>query len=139
MGLFNSIVGSVLSGGNSQQGQVMQLVSMLMQENGGASGLLGKLQQGGLGDAVSSWIGQGENQTVDSGSLENALGSGTIASLAQKSGLDNSAVSGLLAQFLPSIIDKITPNGQAEEADGFDLSDGLDLGDISALASKFLK
>lgn len=139
MGLFDSVVGSVLGGGDSQQGMVMKLLAMLMQESGGASGLLNKLQQGGLGDAVSSWVGQGENQSIDSNSLENALGSGLIASVAQKAGLESGAASGLLAQFLPSIINKITPNGQAEEADGFDLSDGIDLGDLGALASKFLK
>src|SRR6516162_2590442 len=41
---------------------------------GGLGGLLDKLQKGGLGDAINSWIGAGQNKPVSPGQLGSALG-----------------------------------------------------------------
>src|SRR5262249_45986899 len=41
---------------------------------GGLGGLLDKLQKGGLGNAINSWIGPGQNQPVSPGQLGSALG-----------------------------------------------------------------
>jgi len=48
---------------------------------GGLGGLLNKLQKGGLGEAASSWIGSGQNQTVSPGQLGSALGPNTVSRL----------------------------------------------------------
>jgi len=79
---------------------------------GGIDGLLGKLSKGGLGNAVDSWISTGKNKTVKSSQLNNVLGSDIIGQLASKLGVSNSAASGILAKFLPMIIDKLTPDGK---------------------------
>ena len=100
MSLLDNVINAATSAisGNGEQSQAMQLVSQLIQQNGGNVGdLLGKLQQGGLG-----------------GSLSNA---------AAKVGLDTGSASNLLAQYLPNIINAITPNGNAADADGFGLDD----------------
>ncbi len=76
MGLFDSLVSVATSAmvGNSEQGQAIQLITQLVQQNGGdIGGLLGQLQQGGLGDALQSWIGNGANQAVSGGDYQNAL------------------------------------------------------------------
>jgi uncharacterized protein YidB (DUF937 family) len=41
---------------------------------GGLGGLLDKLQNGGLGNVINSWIGHGQNQPVSPGQLGSALG-----------------------------------------------------------------
>lgn len=139
MGLFDTLVNvatSAMAGGNNQQNQALQIVMALIKQNDGNVGsLLQKLQQGGLGDALQSWISQDSNNAEVSGSdIENALGSNMLSQVADKFGLDNQQVGGLLAQYLPKIIDMLTPNGQAADADGF----GLD--DIARIAmEKFLK
>lgn len=136
MGFLDSLISTAASqlGGNSQQNQAVQLVMQLIEQNGGnVGGLLAQLQQGGLGDALQSWIAQGGNQSISSGDIEQALG-GSLGQAAQQVGLDSNQAGNLLAQFLPQIIDALTPNGTAADADGF----GLD--DIARIAiQQFLK
>ena len=130
MGILDSLLDTAMSslgGGDGQQNQAMKLVMHLVQQNGGnIGGLLSQLQQGGLGDALQSWIGSNSNESVSAGAIENALG-GHLGQAAQAVGIDTQQASGLLAQYLPQIIDTITPNGQASDADGFGLDDGVRL------------
>lgn len=136
MGILDSLLDtamSSLSGGDGQQNQAIKLVMHLVQQNGGnIGGLLSQLQQGGLGDVLQSWIGSNSNESVSAGAIENALG-GHLGQAAQAIGIDTQQASGLLAQYLPQIIDTMTPNGQASDADGF----GLD--DVVRLAQQWLK
>ena len=87
--------------------------------NGGAGGLLGglgglldKLQSGGLGNVVNSWVGSGQNQPVPPGQLGSALGPDIIKTLAQRSGLSEEELSKQLSQVLPGLVDKLTPQGR---------------------------
>jgi uncharacterized protein YidB (DUF937 family) len=83
---------------------------------GGLGGLLDKLQQGGLGNAINSWIGTGQNQPVSPGQLGSALGPSIIKMLAQKSGLSEEEIAQQLSQVLPGIVDKLSPNGRLPTA-----------------------
>ncbi len=83
---------------------------------GGLGGLLNKLQQGGLGNAVNSWIGTGQNQPVSPGQLSSALGPSIIKMLAQKSGLSEQEITQQLSQVLPGLVDKLTPSGRLPTA-----------------------
>ncbi len=145
MGILDSVIGAVAgsvlggNGNNQQQNLAMQLIAALLKQSGGAGNLLKQLQQSPLAGALASWIGKGANQQVNGNDIISALGVELLGGIAQKVGVDNTTASNLLAQYLPLVINKITPNGTAEDAQGFDLSDGLDVGDLAALASKFLK
>ena len=97
MSLLDNVINAATSAisGNGEQSQAMQLVSQLIQQNGGNVGdLLGKLQQGGLGDALQSWIGTGSNASVDAAQIQNALG-GSLSNAAAKVGLDTGSASNL--------------------------------------------
>jgi uncharacterized protein YidB (DUF937 family) len=83
---------------------------------GGLGGLLDKLQQGGLGNAVNSWIGSGQNQPVTPNQLGSALGPGIMKMLAQKSGLSEDEIRQQLSQVLPGLVDKLTPAGRMPTA-----------------------
>lgn len=83
---------------------------------GGLGGLLDKLQSGGLGNAVNSWIGSGQNQTVSPGQLGSALGPDVVKTLAQRSGLSEDEITKQLSQVLPGLVDKLTPNGRLPTA-----------------------
>ena len=78
----------------------------------GLGGLLGRFQQNGLGDVVNSWIGTGQNQPVAPGQLGSALGPDVIRSLAQRTGLSEQELTAHLAQILPAVVDRLTPNGR---------------------------
>ena len=79
---------------------------------GGLGGLVEKLQKGGLGNAINSWIGTGQNQPVSPGQLGSALGPDIIKMLAQRSGLSEEEITKQLSQILPGVVDKLTPHGR---------------------------
>jgi uncharacterized protein YidB (DUF937 family) len=82
----------------------------------GLGGLLDKLQQGGLSNATSSWVGSGQNQPVQPNQLRSALGPDVIKTLAQQSGLSEDELTNQLSQALPGLVDKLTPNGRLPTA-----------------------
>lgn len=125
MSLFNSLLNAAVSAvsGGGQQGVAVQLISQLLQQHGGKIGdLLAQLQQGGLGDALQSWIGSGANQAVSAEQIQQALGSG-LQQAAEKVGVAQGEAGNVLAQYLPQLINSITPNGNAADADGFGVDD----------------
>ncbi len=83
---------------------------------GGLGGLVDKLQKGGLGNAINSWIGHGQNQPVSPGQLGSALGPDIIKTLAQRSGLSEEEITKQLSQILPGVVDKLTPQGRLPTA-----------------------
>ena len=74
--------------------------------------MLQKFQQAGQGDVINSWVGSGQNQQIQPGTLGQVLGSQTVQDLAQKAGINPNDLLGQLAQHLPEIINKLTPNGR---------------------------
>lgn len=131
MSLLGSVLGAVLGGGQQQndQGGLGSLIGMVANnpqlvnvvtgmlgndgQMGGLGGLVSKFQQAGMGDAVNSWIGTGENQAISGDALSNVLGGDAMGQIAGQLGMDQGAASNILAQVLPSLINQMTPNGQA--------------------------
>src|SRR5215472_7995514 len=79
---------------------------------GGLGGLLNKLEQGGLGDQTKSWVGTGQNKPVSPGQLGQALGPNIIKTVSQMTGISEDQLTKQLSQFLPGLVDKLTPNGR---------------------------
>ncbi len=100
--------GAVVAGAAAEQSAVSSLLG-----SGGEklSGLLDKLNVGGLDDAVKSWIGKGENKAVSADQVKAALGSDEVKAVAAKMGVTEDAAASKIATMLPSIIDKLTPDG----------------------------
>src|SRR5215475_7549650 len=116
MGLLDSIL-SAVSGQSGQPGEANPLVGMLgglLAQSGGLQGLASKFMQSGQGNAFQSWVGMGENQPVSSGQIQNALGSEQVKAIAAKMGIDPAQASGFLAEYLPKIVDKLTPAGKID-------------------------
>jgi uncharacterized protein YidB (DUF937 family) len=78
---------------------------------GGLSAIVAKLQQGGLGDQVKSWIGTGQNLPITAEQLQAALGSDTARQLAARFNIPIDQLSKVLAQTLPAAVDHASPNG----------------------------
>lgn len=121
MALMDSIM-NLLKGalGGQQGGASGDMMSNLVQQvmangfQGGAGGLLQQLQQAGLGEQVQSWLSNGPNMPVSPDQLQNALG-GQLGPLAQQFGVSPDMVSQAMSQFLPGIIDRMSPNGRLEQ------------------------
>jgi uncharacterized protein YidB (DUF937 family) len=131
MGLLDSLVGALGQAagggpGGGQQAALMNAVMALLADNGaggggaaaGLGGLVGKLQQAGLGDVVNSWISTGQNLPVSAGQLQQALGSDTLGPLAKQLGLGEGDLAGGLAALLPQVVDGLTPDGQLPSSSG---------------------
>lgn len=127
MGLLDSVLGSALGamtgqqGGGGGAGALIQVLGGLLANQGGGGGggglgglggLIGQLQQGGLADAVGSWISTGQNMPVSADQITAALGQGRLSEMAQQAGVPVGDLAGQLSQYLPQIIDKLSPNGQ---------------------------
>jgi uncharacterized protein YidB (DUF937 family) len=135
MALFDSVVGSVLNNmgsgnaaGNTAGGaDIMQMVMSLLQQHGGIAGLIELFNNSGLSKQAASWVGTGDNLPVSAEQIGQVLGSGPLADLAGKFGIDPRQINGMLAQYLPEIVNQMTPRGhlpdnaQADDA----LSQGL--------------
>ena len=128
MALMDSLLNAAAQalGGKDENGQssLTDMAMNLVQQQGGVVNLINQLQQGGLGDVLNSWVSnQQSNLPVSGSDLQNALGSDAISQVAQKFGLDSQQAGDMLAQILPNLVDKATPNGSAQDADGFGLDD----------------
>lgn len=126
-------------GGNQGSGGNMigTILQVLNNQPGGLSGMLQSLQQGGLGGAVSSWIGSGQNTPVSAGQIQSALsneaGGGLLEELASKLGVSPEVASSHLAEHLPNIVDGMTPDGAVPEG-GFK---GAGLSMLEGFAKRF--
>ena len=82
--------------------------------------VLGKIggEQGGLSDLAESWVGKGENLPISAEQISSVLGSGAIADMAAKFGISPETLSAQIAQHLPKLIDRLTPDGKVEGESG---------------------
>jgi uncharacterized protein YidB (DUF937 family) len=112
-GGLGDILGGILAGGAAGGG----LGNVL---NGGLGDILKQLQENGRGDVADSWVGHGENKEINPRDLEVALGRDKMKSLAEQAGLSDVQFMQGLAQGLPQVIDRMTPEGRlptSEEAE----------------------
>ena len=83
MGLFDEVVGAFLKG---DAGKYQAILSWV-EEQGGIQVLLEKLQSGGLGAILSTWLSnQQGNQPVSGEQLESALAPNAVSDLRAKTG-----------------------------------------------------
>ena len=80
--------------------------------SGGLGDLMKQLQQGGQGDTANSWVGKGPNKAISPNDLGSALGADQIDSIASQSGLSRDELLKGLSQYLPQVVDHLTPDGR---------------------------
>ncbi len=148
MGLMDSLLGAAAqaaSGGMQNAGGAggaqgldgMGMVGELLQQSGGLSGILEKFQGQGMGEAAQSWVGTGANMPLSSNQVTQAFGPDMLQQLASKFGGNSPQLAQLVAQFLPMVIDQLTPHGKLPADNG---AGGLgNLGGLAGLAEQFLK
>jgi uncharacterized protein YidB (DUF937 family) len=112
----------------------MKMLSSSDGAGGGLGGIVSSLQSGGLGDAVSSWLGSGDNLAVAPDQLAAALGPEKVSQFADQAGISGSEAGVLLSGLLPQIVDKLSPDGALPDSGGLDgMLQGL-IGSISKSA-----
>jgi len=101
-GGLGDILGQVLGGAGGQ---------------GGLGGLLRQFESAGLGEQARSWVSPGQNQPLAPDALGRVFGADGLAAIARQAGLSERDTSAGLAQLLPEIIDRATPQGQIPDGD----------------------
>ena len=84
---------------------------------GGLSGLVNTLTNAGAGPQVNSWVANGPNQQIDPSHLGQALGPDVLSQLSARSGLSQQQLVEGLAQVLPQLINRLTPQGRLPTPD----------------------
>jgi uncharacterized protein YidB (DUF937 family) len=112
MGMLDGLVGSVLGKVMGDKAGMAQVAMEMFNSNGGVGGLMEKFKAGGLGEAAASWVGTGENIAVSPDQISSVLGEGAIADMAAKFGLTPEVLSAQIAEHLPTVVDKLTPDGE---------------------------
>ena len=138
MGLLDDLAGKAdlgaLSGMLGENKDLMSAAASMLSSGegtmgsaGGMEAMLGQLSSSGLGDQVASWLSSGANKSVDAQQLITALGGDTLKDLASKAGLQPEQAAAGLAAVLPGLVDQLTPDGKAPDADT-----------VNSLLAKFL-
>jgi len=109
-GLLQQFGGAGGAGGGNMQG-LLAAAMKLVQQQGGLDGIVKKLQSGGLGDAVQSWIGTGANAPVTGAQLQKVFGGDAMEEVASQAGVSAEAASNGLASLLPELVNQLTPGG----------------------------
>jgi uncharacterized protein YidB (DUF937 family) len=123
MGLLDQVISAAATSlGGGQQAGANPMVSAVLQllnspQVGGIEGLVKAFQSNGLGDVARSWVSTGQNMPASAEQVQSALGGGQIGQLASSLGISETQASSQLAQYLPQIIDQLTPNGTAPQGD----------------------
>ena len=136
MGLFDSLEQAAGLGGQGGEGggganpaALGAVAQMLQSQPGGIGGILQKFEGAGLGGAAQSWLGGGQNQTVSPDQVQGALGPDAVSQVAGQLGVPPDQAAGHIAQFLPMIMDHLSPGGQAPAGGGG--------GELQSLISRF--
>lgn len=129
MGIIDELMGTLGGGAGGATEGSNQLLNIVMQmlsnpDSGGLQGLLKKFTDSGMKDQFDSWVSTGGNMPVSGDQLGSVFGD-QLGQIANQLGLSEKEAAGGLADIMPQIIDKLTPNGQIPESD--QLSNELDM------------
>jgi len=116
MSLLSSVLGAVTgkTEGSTDATPLVAMVSALLAQSGGLEGLMNKFSQAGLGNVFSGWVSTGPNPPVSADQIHQVLGPEQIQSIAAKLGIDPTRASEVLAEHLPAVVDRLTPQGKID-------------------------
>lgn len=117
MSLFDDLENKAASSmlGSSSNPLATGLLHAINNTPGGLSGLLQNFHDKGLGGLAASWVGTGQNLPISADQIQNVLGSDQVKQLAAKAGISPDAATSALSQILPTLVDRLTPNGQVPQ------------------------
>ena len=120
-GGLGDILGQMMGGGQRGGGGLGDILGQVLGGGGGSGGGLGGLlrqfENAGLGDQARSWVSPGQNQPLSPDALGRVFGADGLAAIARQAGLSERDATAGLAQLLPEIIDRATPQGQVPDDD----------------------
>lgn len=122
--ILGSVASSILNNGNNNQSVAIQLIQVLLQSQGGIEGIIKRFQESGLEEILKSWISTDEkNQPISANQVVEVVGQENMSQAAQKVGVSEWDASNVLAEYLPKMVDMLTPNGQLPDLKNLNVND----------------
>lgn len=125
---FEQILGGILGGGGgggqggggkgaAMAGMAAVAAPMILKflQGGGLNKLLGNMQSKGMEDKAQSWVSKDVNKAITPQELEQVVPKEQIDQLPQQAGVPTQQAEEVLAQALPQVVDKVTPEGQVPQ------------------------
>jgi uncharacterized protein YidB (DUF937 family) len=106
MGFLDGILGGVVGA------EALSLIKDYVEKHGGIQGVVAEFEKTGFGQQAKSWVSTGPNLPITAEQIKQALGSEKVKELAAKLGIPVDKVADQLAKYLPTAIDKATPEGK---------------------------
>ncbi|HKY10121.1 MAG TPA: YidB family protein [Candidatus Binatia bacterium] len=123
---LSSIFGGLTGGrGGSSGGLLLQLALMMLQQNGGLEGVLGKFRQAGMGAQADSWVSRGQNMNISPDQLQQVFGSGSLNDIASQLGMSQPEAGAAMSEMLPELINQLTPQGEVTAESNDSIADAL--------------
>jgi uncharacterized protein YidB (DUF937 family) len=114
MALLDSVLSKLTATLGGDQNK--SLLNVVLAQTGGLQGLASRFNSSGMAEVFNSWVAVGENGGIKPEQIEAVLGNQAVQQIAQKLGIDTTKAAATLSQLLPQVVDKLTPNGNLEEA-----------------------
>lgn len=122
--ILGSAASSILNNSGNSQSTAMQLIQALLQSQGGIEGIIKRFQESGLEGILKSWISTDEeNQPISANQVVEVVGQENMSQAAEKVGVSEFDASNLLAEYLPKMVDMLTPNGQLPDLNNLNVND----------------
>lgn len=122
--ILGSVASSILNNGNNNQSVAIQLIQVLLQSQGGIEGIIKRFQESGLEEILKSWISTDEkNQPISANQVVEVVGQENMSQAAQEVGVSEWDASNVLAEYLPKMVDMLTPNGQLPDLNNLNVND----------------
>ena len=128
--LLGGLTGGGDAKGGSPQGGMGGLLTALlpmvggMLAGGGLQKMLSGFQANGLEAEADSWIGTGENVPISGADVRKVVGDDQIAQIAAQLGVSEDEAADAVAQVLPTVVDRVSPDGHLAPAGELDAAFG---------------
>lgn len=121
-GAGRSPVGGRRGGRGALIALMLPLAMRWVQRNGGVKEVLRRFEQKGFGAQANSWVSTGPNSPLKAEEIDEVVGGKDLAEMSHKLGVSEREVALGLADILPEMVNRLTPDGNipAEAEDALD-------------------
>ena len=101
---------------------LLPLAMQWVQRSGGIGGVMERFRNKGYSQQAASWMSTGANEDIEPQAVSEVMGTDELSRLSQQLGVSQEEVSSGMAQILPEMMDKLTPQGSVPD-DGDEVLD----------------
>ncbi len=112
--ILNGMTGTGAGKGGGMGGLLTGLLPMVgaMLAGGGLQKVLAGFQANGLAEQAGSWLGTGANEPISADDVRKVVTGDELTRIAGQLGISETDAAAALAQVLPAVVDKVSPDGQ---------------------------